>query len=478
MLDRFDAAVGDGIERAMIHHHMRRMRRHGQLAASRPRARACGRRPAAPPREGNSLEVLIDGENALPRDGRGDPQRPAPRARLLVAPRARLRPGPARRRRPIKELLAETAERVPVRVLVWAGAPVPVFKPRRGEVKAARDALVKGTKIQCELDACTRLMHCHHEKLVIVDDEVAFVGGIDLTALAGDRYDSNEHPHKEDGDRLARRLLAAARADRARRRRALRPALGGDRRAGARAPRGHRARRRHDRPVRPHRPRGRVRGPPARRVLDPRELHPRAAQRPAPDLPREPVPVVARDRPHPRGQAAQPAQRRLPRRRPAAPQGQQRPGRHARDARPAGRRRRRPQALPRHDDPVAHAASGPARCTSTPRSGSSTTAGWRSAPPTSTSTASSTTPRSTSSPATRASPAPRGCGCGPSTSSATTSTATRRGSSTSTGARSRPSSSSAAARGAPLTHHLVELPGVSRRSRRLLGPLDALVVDG
>ena len=33
-------------------------------------------------------------------------------------------------------------------------------------------------------------------------------------------------------------------------------------------------------------------------------------------------------------------------------------------------------------------------------------------------------------------------------------------------------------KGAPLTHHLVELPGVSRRSRRLLGPLDALVVDG
>jgi len=41
-------------------------------------------------------------------------------------------------------------------------------------------------------------MHCHHEKLVIVDDELAFVGGIDLTALAGDRYDSNSHPHKDD----------------------------------------------------------------------------------------------------------------------------------------------------------------------------------------------------------------------------------------------------------------------------------------
>jgi phosphatidylserine/phosphatidylglycerophosphate/cardiolipin synthase-like enzyme len=37
-------------------------------------------------------------------------------------------------------------------------------------------------------------MHCHHEKLVVVDDRVAFVGGIDLTSLAGDRYDSTAHP--------------------------------------------------------------------------------------------------------------------------------------------------------------------------------------------------------------------------------------------------------------------------------------------
>jgi phosphatidylserine/phosphatidylglycerophosphate/cardiolipin synthase-like enzyme len=36
-------------------------------------------------------------------------------------------------------------------------------------------------------------MHCHHEKLVIVDGEVAFVGGIDLTWLGGDRHDSSEH---------------------------------------------------------------------------------------------------------------------------------------------------------------------------------------------------------------------------------------------------------------------------------------------
>jgi phosphatidylserine/phosphatidylglycerophosphate/cardiolipin synthase-like enzyme len=36
-------------------------------------------------------------------------------------------------------------------------------------------------------------MHCHHEKIVVVDDEVAFVGGIDFTDLAGDRLDSRAH---------------------------------------------------------------------------------------------------------------------------------------------------------------------------------------------------------------------------------------------------------------------------------------------
>jgi len=34
------------------------------------------------------------------------------------------------------ELLAETAERLDVRVLVWAGAPVPAFHPARKEVRA------------------------------------------------------------------------------------------------------------------------------------------------------------------------------------------------------------------------------------------------------------------------------------------------------------------------------------------------------
>jgi phosphatidylserine/phosphatidylglycerophosphate/cardiolipin synthase-like enzyme len=54
--------------------------------------------------------------------------------------------------------------------------------------------MIEGTKIRMELDARERPMHCHHEKLAVIDSRVAYVNGIDLTSLAGDRLDSNEHP--------------------------------------------------------------------------------------------------------------------------------------------------------------------------------------------------------------------------------------------------------------------------------------------
>ena len=40
-------------------------------------------------------------------------------------------------------LLAEVAERVDVRVLVWAGAPVPIFHPSRAEVRKGVQRLVR-----------------------------------------------------------------------------------------------------------------------------------------------------------------------------------------------------------------------------------------------------------------------------------------------------------------------------------------------
>src|SRR5207244_2232569 len=55
------------------------------------------------------------------------------------------------------------------------------------------DELTRGTRVQVQLDARERPMHCHHEKLVVVDDRIAYVGGLDLTSFEGDRLDSSEH---------------------------------------------------------------------------------------------------------------------------------------------------------------------------------------------------------------------------------------------------------------------------------------------
>jgi phosphatidylserine/phosphatidylglycerophosphate/cardiolipin synthase-like enzyme len=92
------------------------------------------------------------------------------------------------------ELLAEVAERLDVRVLVWAGAPLPAFHPTRGEVRDTVEALTRRTRIRCEPDPREHPFHCHHEKAIVIDGEVAFVGGIDLTDFAGDRYDTSDHP--------------------------------------------------------------------------------------------------------------------------------------------------------------------------------------------------------------------------------------------------------------------------------------------
>ena len=57
-----------------------------------------------------------------------------------------------------------------------------------------RAELVAAGRIRCELDPRERPLHCHHEKTIVIDGREAFVGGIDLTSLSGDRRDSSRHP--------------------------------------------------------------------------------------------------------------------------------------------------------------------------------------------------------------------------------------------------------------------------------------------
>ena len=94
----------------------------------------------------------------------------------------------------LRHLLAKLAERIDVRVLVWAGAPLPLFRPTRKDTRKMRDQLIADSRVRVALDGHERPFHCHHEKTIVIDDRVAFVGGIDLTSDDGDRFDTSDHP--------------------------------------------------------------------------------------------------------------------------------------------------------------------------------------------------------------------------------------------------------------------------------------------
>jgi phosphatidylserine/phosphatidylglycerophosphate/cardiolipin synthase-like enzyme len=194
LLERADSIVGPGIEQLVVRHHRRRLARagHGAVLAGPAGGWASGPAPVG----GNEVEVLVDGAEALPRIARAIE---AARSSVWLAgwfftPDFMLAEDASKT---LRELLAEVAERVDVRVLAWAGAPLPFFHPDRGEVDDVRRSLESGTSVQVALDARERPFHCHHEKLVIVDGTVAFVGGIDLTSFSGDRFDSREHPPRD-----------------------------------------------------------------------------------------------------------------------------------------------------------------------------------------------------------------------------------------------------------------------------------------
>jgi len=188
-VEHVDQLLGERLERIVVAHHRRRLRNVGQLEAlDAPAGGWAAGKP--PPRPGNGFELLVDGSETLPAIVH---EIECARSRVWLAgwhfsPELEL--GGKR----LRELLAEAAERVDVRVLAWAGAPLPLFHPSRREVREGRDRLVRGSRIRSALDKRERPLHCHHEKLVIVDERVAFVGGIDLSLLGGDRRDEPAHP--------------------------------------------------------------------------------------------------------------------------------------------------------------------------------------------------------------------------------------------------------------------------------------------
>src|SRR5256884_575323 len=190
-LEAVDQALGSKLERTLIAHHRRRLARIGRLDAldAPPGGWAAG---DPSPRAGNDVEVFVDGSHALPAiaDAVESARSHVWLAGWHFSPELWLRDGGPT----LRTLLGEASRRVEVGVLAWAGAPLPLFHPSRREVRDAREQLIRGTSIEYALDARERPLHCHHEKLVIVDGELAFAGGIDLSVLGGDRYDNSNHP--------------------------------------------------------------------------------------------------------------------------------------------------------------------------------------------------------------------------------------------------------------------------------------------
>jgi phosphatidylserine/phosphatidylglycerophosphate/cardiolipin synthase-like enzyme len=212
---RLDALVGDGIEAGVAYKHRRRLQRLGWGQVFEPHEPGVWARGDPPPREGCELTVLIDGASALPEMA----------ARLAEAKRYvhitgwHLEPSfeliKGRPHGAIGVLLAELAERVDVRVLVWSGAPLPAFHPTRSEVAQTLRNLTRKTNIKAQPDPRQHPFHCHHEKTIVIDGELAFVGGIDLTDAAGDRYDTQDHHarRRKGWHDVATRLRGPAVAD-------------------------------------------------------------------------------------------------------------------------------------------------------------------------------------------------------------------------------------------------------------------------
>src|SRR5690349_701536 len=134
LLGRADMFIGDRIEAVTRAHHRRRLARAGWGRAFEPSSRLWADGDT-PPRRGNDVEILIDGAGFLPRLA-DELERAESHVHIagwyLSTELALVRENG---RRVLLDLLEELARKVEVRVLLWAGPPLPLFRPSRSEVR-------------------------------------------------------------------------------------------------------------------------------------------------------------------------------------------------------------------------------------------------------------------------------------------------------------------------------------------------------
>jgi phosphatidylserine/phosphatidylglycerophosphate/cardiolipin synthase-like enzyme len=112
------------------------------------------------------------------------------------------------------DLLTEAATHLDVCVLVWSGSRL--FQPRAVVARRGLERLRKANpRIRGETDKHVHFAHCHHQKTIIVDGRIAFVGGLDMTDFDVDRWDTSRHAVREglNWHDLCLRLEGEAAAD-------------------------------------------------------------------------------------------------------------------------------------------------------------------------------------------------------------------------------------------------------------------------
>ncbi len=190
------------IEHGRSHRHTLRRGQVSKIQRRKAKETWWGKEPrwypgGTPPRLHNQVTPLIDGESFFTalREALEEAQYYVYIVGWCMTPRIPL--GRESRQQLVDtqllEMLSRVATRLPVRILLWSGAAL--LKPTSREVRAVKAAFERDGRgdIVCELDHSAHPTHCHHQKAVVVDGQVAFVGGMDLTTFSGDRFDTPQH---------------------------------------------------------------------------------------------------------------------------------------------------------------------------------------------------------------------------------------------------------------------------------------------
>jgi phospholipase D1/2 len=85
--------------------------------------------------------------------------------------------------------LVETHEQLEVRILVWSMGPL--YSQRRFDLYYREPDWANHPRISLRYDTNHPPRASHHQKIVLIDDSLAFVGGMDIT---GGRWDTSAHP--------------------------------------------------------------------------------------------------------------------------------------------------------------------------------------------------------------------------------------------------------------------------------------------